>query len=104
MDCVKSPWCEVGGSGYKDLERRNEQELWFFNRMKLRLSTEVLDKSYTQAEEKRSSAVASDKSPHPMVVERLREQEASHEQRSNKGTGKDGQQRPLSRSVFLVRC
>ncbi|CAJ1356277.1 unnamed protein product, partial [Effrenium voratum] len=40
---------QVGGSGYKDLERRNEQELWFFNRMKLRLSTEVLDKSYTQA-------------------------------------------------------
>ncbi|CAJ1361638.1 unnamed protein product, partial [Effrenium voratum] len=39
---------QVGSTGYKDFEMRNEQELWFFNRMQLKLFTEVLDNSQTQ--------------------------------------------------------
>ena len=38
---------QVGSSGFKEIEARNEQEIWHMNRMQMSLVTEVLDNTKT---------------------------------------------------------
>lgn len=38
---------QVAGIGFKQIEARNEQEIWYMNRMRLSLATEVVDNTQT---------------------------------------------------------
>eukprot|EP00435_Cladocopium_sp_Y103_P000050 s4143_g1.t1 len=38
---------QVAGVGFKQIEARNEQEIWYMNRMRLSLATEVVDNTQT---------------------------------------------------------
>ena len=38
---------QVGSTGFKEIEARNEQEIWHMNRMQMSLVTEVLDNTKT---------------------------------------------------------
>ena len=38
---------QVGAAGFKEIEARNEQEIWYMNRMRLSLSTQVVDNTQT---------------------------------------------------------
>ena len=39
---------QVGASGFKEIEARNEQEIWYMNRMKLSIATEVVDNTQSK--------------------------------------------------------